>query len=589
MSTSLVIASLVEVLAAALSPAEAGALAQLHGRPLPAVLPLAEPVYSSIAYGAGDAPFPIFMNRHGGNYNCGDNDSRTNSSTIACSGGSGNVGAWPGSDTEWASFMDCAVDLFSRFNIEVTDVEPSSGDYVEAVIGGRPGDVGMPSGVGGVAPYQCGVIPRGIVYAFADVYYGGGTWWRDVCETAGQEVVHAFGLDHEYLCEDPMTYLYGCGEKTFQDIDAQCGEYSPRQCDCTGPTQNSVQEMLDLFGPSGPPVDDPTPPTVTLVSPVQNAVLAANTEITVAADATDDVELRKVVLEWDYNDSQMTCPGSGEHYSCTKSGARHTWTINVGEGARTFRVRVTDVGNNAVATADRTITLVEGGSGDTQAPTVTVLSPAPGARLPANQDVEIVATVTDDVAVASVGLFWEKSGDTYPCPTTGEYVNCVVAGSRYTWSLVVSTGTRAFHVTASDSSGNSASSASQSIELVEGGVDDGGDGGDDGGDDGDHGSGTEDDPDPGATPERGRVINVNGGCACAHAPRGSAASLLVLLSLMLIGAAVKPITQRRTPSDICGRYRSPGGTPCPCSAPHSSAPSSDSRDCCKPDPSAIAS
>ena len=134
MSTSLVIASLVEVLAAALSPAEAGALAQLHGRPLPAVLPLAEPVYSSIAYGAGDAPFPIFMNRHGGNYNCGDNDSRTNSSTIACSGGSGNVGAWPGSDTEWASFMDCAVDLFSRFNIEVTDVEPSSGDYVGSLV-----------------------------------------------------------------------------------------------------------------------------------------------------------------------------------------------------------------------------------------------------------------------------------------------------------------------------------------------------------------------------------------------------------------------------------------------------------------------
>lgn len=584
MATSLVIASLLEVLATALNPVQADALAQLHGRPLPAVVPLEEPVYSAIAYGAGDAPFPIFMNRHGGRYTCGDNDSRTNSSTIACSGGSGDVGAWPGSDAEWASFMDCAVDLFSRFNVVVTDVEPASGDYVEAVIGGGPGDVGMPSGVGGVAPYQCGVIPRGIVYAFADVYYGGGTWWRDVCETAGQEVVHAFGLDHEYLCEDPMTYLYGCGEKTFQDTDAQCGEYSPRQCDCTGPTQNSVQEMLDLFGPSGPPVDDPTPPTVTLVSPVQNAVLAANSEITVVADAADDLELRHVVLEWDYNDGQMACPGSGESYSCVKSGTRHTWTINVGEGSRTFRVRATDVGNNAVATADRTITLVEGGSGDTQPPTVTVDSPAPGARLPANQDLEIVATVTDDVAVASVGLFWEKSGDTYPCPTQGEYVTCVVAGSQYTWSLVVSTGARAFHVTATDTSGNTTSSTSQSIELVEGG--DGGDGGGGAGDGDQGGGGDADDPDPGATPERGRVINVNGGCACAQPPASGAASALVLLSVLVMLAAVKPITQRRTPSDIHGRYVSPGGTPCPRSPPSSSPPSRDSPDCCKRGPSA---
>ncbi len=541
MASSLLLASLIEVLAAAISPAEAGVLAQQHGRPMPAVVPLEEPVYASIAYGAGDAPFPIFMNRHGGQYECGDNDSRTNSSTIACSGGSGSVGAWPGSDAEWASFMDCAVDLFARFNILVTDVEPSSGDYVEAVIGGRPGDVGMPSGVGGVAPYQCGVIPRGIVYAFADVYYGGGNWWRDVCETAGQEVVHAFGLDHEYLCEDPMTYLYGCGEKRFQDTDAQCGEYSPRQCDCTGPTQNSVQEMLDLFGPSGPPVDDPTPPTVTLVSPVANAVLAANTEITVVADAADDVDLRNVVLEWDFNDSTMACPGSGEHYSCTASGTRHTWTINVGEGSRTFRVRATDVGNNAVATPDRTISLVEGGSGDTAPPTVTVVSPAPGARLPANQDVEIVATVTDDVAVGSVGLYWEKSGETYACPVQGEYVTCAVSGSRYTWSLVVSSGARAFHVTATDTSGNSASSPNQSIELVEGGGGDGdgGDGDGGGGGDGGDGEGGDDgsddgEDDLGTAPERGRVINVNGGCACAQpSTRGGAALLGALVLLVM--------------------------------------------------------
>lgn len=357
MLTSMMVASLL----VALSPEEADLYASELGRPLPAVVPLEEPVFDTIRYGEGEAPFTIFMNRHGGRYTCGDNDSRANQSTIACGASPAELGEWPGSDAEWTSFMGCAVDLFSRFNLIVTDVEPATGDYVEAVVGGSPWQVGMGSGVGGVAPYQCGVIPRAIVYAFADVYYGSGNWWRDVCETAGQEVVHAFGLDHEYLCEDPMTYLSGCGEKTFQDTDAQCGEFYPRQCDCTGARQNSVAEMLDLFGPAAPAVDDPTPPVVSLTSPAAGAVLAPNGEIEIVANATDDVGLQSVVLEWDHNDSEMSCPGDGEYFRCAVSGTHYTWTLRVGEGPRTFRVRATDQGGNRVTTADRTITLAAGG------------------------------------------------------------------------------------------------------------------------------------------------------------------------------------------------------------------------------------
>lgn len=467
---------------ASLSPEEADFFAGQLGRPMPSVVPLEEPVFSSIQFGPGDAPFVIFMNRDGGTYTCGDNDSRSNRSTIACGASPATVGDWPGSDAEWSQFMACSVDLFSRFNVTVTDVEPAGGDYVEAVIGGSPQQVGMGGGVGGVAPYQCGVIPRAVVYAFADVYFGGGNWWRDVCETAAQEVVHAFGLDHEFLCEDPMTYLSGCGEKTFQDVNAQCGEFSPRACDCTGATQNSVQEMLDLFGPAGPPVDDPVPPSVSLVSPANGATLEANSEIQVVAQASDDLGIRSVVLEWDFNGNRMACPGSGDNFTCTQAGTTYTWTINVGEGSRTFRVRATDVGLNDVATADRTITLATGGGDvtpppppppppggdDDVPPSVVVGSPSNGAVLPSNQTIDVVATISDDIAVASATLFWAFNGETYPCPHQSQYVQCTKSGTQFTWSLAVGAGSRTFHVAATDSGGNTALTTARTIELVDG-------------------------------------------------------------------------------------------------------------------------
>ena len=343
-----------------LSPEEADWYAHQLGRPMPARVPLEHPVPGMAAYGAGEEPFVIFMNRSGGTYTCGDNDSSENVSTIACGASPAQVGAWPGSDAEWQQYMDCSIEMFSRFNLRVTDVEPTSGPYVEAVVGGSPWQVGMGSGVGGVAPYQCGVIPRGVVYAFADVYYGGNGWWRDVCETAAQEVVHAFGLDHEYLCEDPMTYLSGCGEKSFQDTDSQCGEFYPRGCDCTGATQNSVAEMLDLFGPAGPAVDDPTPPVVNVLSPSNGATLAGNRAIEVAATASDNIGVTGVQLRWAFNGESYGCPIDEEYVSCARSGDRFTWTLRVGTGTRAFSVRAADAAGNVTESPSRTVELVEG-------------------------------------------------------------------------------------------------------------------------------------------------------------------------------------------------------------------------------------
>jgi MYXO-CTERM domain-containing protein len=55
-----------------------------------------------------------------------------------------------------------------------------------------------------------------------------------------------------------MTYLTGCGVKSFQDIDAPCGEYGPRDCECGGASQSSYQKLVAEFGRAG---EAPAPET----------------------------------------------------------------------------------------------------------------------------------------------------------------------------------------------------------------------------------------------------------------------------------------------------------------------------------------
>jgi hypothetical protein len=156
---------------------------------------------------------------------------------------------------------------------------------------GQPSEVGMGANVGGVAPFNCGFIPTAIVYDF-DVWGNPDTdptAVRGICETAAQETAHAYGLDHEYYCPDPMTYLFNCGDKEFRDYDASCGEYSARTCMCGGSTQNSYQRILAEFG-ARPSV----PPMVAITSPMDGATVQKNFIISV--NASDDIAVDHVEL-----------------------------------------------------------------------------------------------------------------------------------------------------------------------------------------------------------------------------------------------------------------------------------------------------
>lgn len=214
-----------------------------------------EPGMADIAEPNSHTSNIIFLNRCAGGciVNGGGNDSRQNRSSIVRSS-SVSVSEWGKGDAQWEELVGCVKAMYDPYDVVVTDVDPGPNvEHFEAIVAGSPGDIGLPGSVGGIAPFACGVINNAITFSFANApFYANGI--DGICETVAQETAHAFGLEHAYLCSDPMTYLDPCGYKWFQDENASCGEYSPSQCNCRN-NQNSHRILEDHFG-SG---DNPGP------------------------------------------------------------------------------------------------------------------------------------------------------------------------------------------------------------------------------------------------------------------------------------------------------------------------------------------
>jgi hypothetical protein len=240
---------------------------------------------------AAGGPVVFYMNFDGGTYRPGSEDARTNSSSIAHK--TGTIAPWSAPQASQDAVIDCMENMMSRWNVQVVTEDPGDAAHYELVIGGRPTDLGFDGNYGGVAPFRsdCSVIPNAVTYTFAEVI---GNNPQAVCQVAAQEVAHSLGLDHEYLCSDPMSYLTGCGAKTFQDVDARCGEYGERDCYCGAETQNSVQMFDERLGPNG--VGN-SAPEVTITSPANGATLAPGFAIN--AEVADNFGVEKVELRVD--------------------------------------------------------------------------------------------------------------------------------------------------------------------------------------------------------------------------------------------------------------------------------------------------
>ena len=203
----------------------------------------------------------IYLNRDGALLRPGDNDSTRQVSSIVSE--PTDIAGWDIDDDTWSDTVACIADIYSRYDVTVTDRDPGDTPHIEALFGGHPADVGLPDNVAGVSPFttDCSIIENSIVFVFTDVLPDDA---RTVCEVISQEIAHSFGLDHEMLPSDPMTYLDYPGDRTFQNEMVPCGEYADRACGINGTTcrrrQNSVAlltERLGARGAGGSPDQDP--------------------------------------------------------------------------------------------------------------------------------------------------------------------------------------------------------------------------------------------------------------------------------------------------------------------------------------------
>jgi hypothetical protein len=264
----------------------------------------------------------IFLNRCVGGCQVmnGFTDSRTNRSAI----GSGTLSQFPHGNTSWNTVVNCMKDVFDRFNVVITDVDPGRNvDHFEIMIAGTPGNIGLPNYIGGIAEYACiGVaqceryLPNALVFAFAGNYANDP---EEICATAAQEITHTWSLDHVTDPSDPLTYNDYSGRRQFKD-NVRCGSdcvngVSPFNLTCNGQehtcmstgtaVQNNVQIITALVGPAGAAA-----PNLTVTSPATGAAVGAGFTVDVECTAPAGVQEVQFSIDGNLMTTDMTAPYS---------------------------------------------------------------------------------------------------------------------------------------------------------------------------------------------------------------------------------------------------------------------------------------
>jgi hypothetical protein len=146
----------------------------------------------------------LYLNRcpDGCTVAAGADDARVDSSSVAA----GTLTKLPRLDLAWAQLVICVRDLVAPYDVQVVTEAPLDGDFVEVMIAGLPGEVGVADDALGIAPRACSPQPYGLAFAFGNRYDLLAEPERalDLCWTVAREAGHLWGLDDVDDCHDVM-------------------------------------------------------------------------------------------------------------------------------------------------------------------------------------------------------------------------------------------------------------------------------------------------------------------------------------------------------------------------------------------------
>lgn len=203
----------------------------------------------------------IYLNRCQGGclIRQGQENAAANTSSIQISG-QANYTEFSYGDDKWDQLVQCVRETYAPFNIKIVEDRPASGTYWMHVVAGTSTQFGFDQndGVLGVSPgtFQCPspLLNNTITFTFVNDQFIDDDV-NEWCWIVAQETAHSFGLDHEALALDPMTYI-GLGQlptprHDFKDENGACGAFQSgdQGCYCPSiPQQNSYQSILGIFG-----------------------------------------------------------------------------------------------------------------------------------------------------------------------------------------------------------------------------------------------------------------------------------------------------------------------------------------------------
>lgn len=194
-----------------------------------------------------EAPTVVFLNRAGGTYSSGAEDSRANTSAILPS----TVVAAPMTYTEveWAALIECVRDVYEPFNVAIVDVDPEQTEHIE--IAYFPYLDFFDSSIASISAFSCEPIPSGIGFV---AYAWAGTTPAALCGHTVSRVSMLQGLEFTSVSGSPCDgTAYFCNPqdtpREFLDQSRSCGDVEAHPCSCGGGEgQNSYQALRARVG-----------------------------------------------------------------------------------------------------------------------------------------------------------------------------------------------------------------------------------------------------------------------------------------------------------------------------------------------------